>query len=88
MNKKDERSGSLETNCGAEVVNGLNMLAAIVTHPDTKKIRKKVIKRIQERTGVERSDLYRNLIAALDFLTEINKTVQSCGIEPIKKDKN
>jgi len=69
------------------VVNGLNLIGAIVTHPEAKAIARKVLKQVHEQSGSSYRSLMSDIVHSLDYIVEINKMLNEMGMKPIYKEE-
>lgn len=70
---------------GKEIINGLNLLAIIATHPVYNRIVKTIIiPHISQQTQIPIQKLMQDVHDALNYIDEINKTLSNCDAQGIQ----
>lgn len=76
---------------GAEIVTGLNILAAIILRQSASPAIEEVYQRFDKNEPLSRDKFKNLIIAAIEHITEINKALENTGITPkviIEEDDN
>ena len=79
--------GCLKFSNGPAVINGLNLIGAIVTHPEAKAVARKVLRQVHEQSGSSYRSLMNDIIHSLDYIVEINKMLNEMGMKPIFREE-
>lgn len=68
---------NISTDNGNEVVSGLSLMSAILSHPDFTEPQLDILEQIHTLTGVSRETMQCQLQSAFDFIDHIAKTVHA-----------